>query len=105
MDAFRVHLEGPSHLRLEGELDLLAAGELEKVLLPMCAQPRANVVLDLAGVDFMDSTGVALLLRAHREATRAEGHLTILGVTRYVSRVLHATGVDELLDHTEVEPG
>jgi anti-anti-sigma factor len=92
-----MHLDGPTDLRLEGELDLLASEELAKVLLPMCERPGGAVRIDLTDVRFIDSTGIALLLRAHRRAEASGGHVSVDGARGPVERVLHATGADEIL--------
>lgn len=92
-----MHLDGPTSLRLEGDLDLLASEELAKVLLPMCDRPDTVIDLDLSGVRFIDSTGIALLLRAHRRADSSGGKVTVMGANGPVERVLHATGADEIL--------
>jgi anti-anti-sigma factor len=81
---------------LEGDLDLLAAEELAKVLLPMCER-GVEVELDLAGVGFIDSTGISLLLRSHRSSAQHGGRFVLTGVHGPVERVLHVTGADEIL--------
>ena len=91
-------------LRLEGDLDLLSAEELAKVLLPMCEAPGADVTVHLRDVGFIDSTGIALLLRAHRRAVAAEGTLRIVEPTGQVERVLAATGADEILQIVPPSP-
>jgi anti-sigma B factor antagonist len=97
MDGFRVQATGPSALRLVGDLDLLAAEELGKLLLPMCEVSGAVVELDLRDVSFVDSTGIALLLRAHRRADEHGARLQVAAPAPAVERVLHATGADEIL--------
>jgi anti-sigma B factor antagonist len=92
-----MHLDGPTDLRLEGDLDLLASEELAKVLLPMCERPDARVGIDLTRVRFIDSTGIALLLRAHRRAEASGARVSVTGANGPVERVLHATGADEIL--------
>jgi anti-anti-sigma factor len=52
--------EGATRLTLRGELDLGTAAQLERAL----ADADGDVVLDLRGLTFMDSTGVRVLLEA-----------------------------------------
>jgi anti-anti-sigma factor len=52
--------EGATRLTLRGELDLGSAAQLERAL----ADADGDVVLDLRGLTFMDSTGVRVLLEA-----------------------------------------
>jgi anti-sigma B factor antagonist len=80
-----------------GELDFANAAELEAVVEPLIAARPALLRFDLAGLRFIDSTGLGLLLRS---ATR----VTTVRVVRpsvSVRRVLEATGLRDVL---RVEP-
>jgi anti-sigma B factor antagonist len=56
---------GETVVRVRGELDLATAPQLERALrLLLEESPPAVLVFDLARLDFMDSTGIAALLRA-----------------------------------------
>lgn len=63
----------------------------------MCEAPGAQVVVELPDLDFIDSTGIALLLRAHRRAEEAGGRLDVVEPVGQVERVLRATGAVEIL--------
>jgi len=78
------------HLAAIGELDLTTAPELEAALL---ASAGVNeLVVDLAGVTFMDSTGLRLLL-SERERARSEGAMfQVTGASGSVARVLAISG-------------
>src|SRR5579884_3982374 len=82
---------------LTGELDLSNVTELESVLEPVIESGPALLRFDLAGLRFMDSTGVALLLRS---AARV-GRVTVARPSAIVRRVLEATGLADVLP---VEP-
>ena len=58
--------------------------------------PR-ELTLDLAGVTFMDSSGIAVLLRAYRQVGELGGSLTVVHVPDQAARVLRAAGVDKLM--------
>ncbi len=82
---------GNSRLTLRGELDLATVPRLEQAL----AEAGDDVVLDLRGLTFMDSTGVRVLLEA------AEGHgpgLRMIAPERGEVRVtIEETGIAPLL--------
>ncbi|MFI0242262.1 STAS domain-containing protein [Streptomyces sp. NPDC016845] len=82
-------------LHLRGELDIATAPRLEPVLIPLTAQ---TCELDLGHVTFIDSTGINLLTRHHRQAAAAGGRLRLIAATRAVRRVLEITGTTYLLD-------
>jgi anti-sigma B factor antagonist len=88
---------GACRMTLRGELDLATAAQLEHAL----AEAGGDVVLDLRGLTFMDSTGVRLLLEA-AEARGAE--LRIIAPQDGDVRVtIEETGIAPLLPL--VEPG
>ena len=58
--------------------------------------PR-ELTIDLEGVTFMDSSGIAVLLRAYRQVGELGGSLTVVHVPDQAARVLRAAGVDRLI--------
>lgn len=85
-------------LQLSGELDHHSARDamhdLEQAI--DAALPK-KLVLDFSGVSFMDSSGIALILRAQRRMTNLDGVLMICHVSQQVRRVLSAAGIDRLV--------
>lgn len=80
-----------------GELDLATAPQLEDVLLPTLREGAA-VVLDLRTLEFMDSTGVRVLVAAHLAAQEHGGDLAVAVVPAGpVARVLEISGLDAVL--------
>jgi len=88
-------------IRPTGELDLATApilqGELERVE----ATDVRSIVVDLAGLTFMDSTGVRLLLSANARSRVDGGRLVLLRGPAAVQRVLKLSGVEPLLPFTD----
>jgi anti-anti-sigma factor len=81
---------GGSRIALHGELDLGSAPRLEQAL----AEAGDDVLLDLRGLTFMDSTGVRVLL----EAAERGGGLRVLAPTGGEARVtIEETGIRPLL--------
>lgn len=85
---------------LNGELDLRGAGDLEVAL----AQPGegARVCLDLTALAFIDSTGLAAVIRAHQALASGGGALAVACRGEgSVRRTLETTGLTRLLTVTE----
>lgn len=82
-------------LSIYGELDVASAPILEKQLKRLQWAGAAAIVVDLSGLDFIDSTGLHVLLLASRRAP--DGQLTLLRGSRNVHRVFELTGTDDLL--------
>jgi anti-sigma B factor antagonist len=84
-------------LALYGELDLGSAPELDRQLQEIEHPDLHRLVIDLSGLRFMDSTGLASIMQAQRRA-QASGHeLVLRRPTSQVRRLFELTGVTERL--------
>ncbi len=81
-------------VRVIGELDSQNAGTLTTELYRLFASELDTVVLDLEGLEFIDSAGLRCLL-VHARAN--PGRLRIVSVNGQVDRVLRLTGIREAL--------
>src|SRR4051812_30864282 len=89
---------GAVHVSLGGELDISTASKLEDDLLRVEADGPALLVIDLSGLDFMDSTGLRLLISADARARQADRRLVLVQGNEMVQRVLRLTRLDERLE-------
>lgn len=81
-----------------GELDLESEPEAREKLSFVVDHPPSSLTLDLRGVTFIDSRGMALLLYLHR-AQRSHGlRLVVVVGTPQVKRALELTKLDEVLE-------
>ncbi|MDH2387931.1 STAS domain-containing protein [Streptomyces sp. HNM0663] len=78
---------------LSGELDIDTAGRIEPHLAPLASCRHRDVMLDLAGVTFCDSSGAALLLRLHRQCAAEGVRLCLCRVPRVPGFVLRTLEV------------
>jgi anti-sigma B factor antagonist len=85
---------GATRLSVRGELDLMAAPAFYEAL-QRAARPGSSVEIDLAGVDFIDGSGLSMLMDAERRARRARHRLRIVAVSRYVRRLIDITDTAE----------
>lgn len=90
----------PPVLSVSGEIDVATGTKLRAALADRVADPAIRrVVADLTAVTFMSSTGIAVLVDAHSEASRAGKSLVLLtGQNRAVLHPLQISGVDRLLN-------
>lgn len=96
---FSVFLDegGPAPvLRMRGELDVAGAPELRSVLYPVLEDGR-SVVVDCSELQFLDSTGLGVLIGGHKRAREHGQELRLRGATGSVAKVLAITGLDEIL--------
>ena len=89
---------GASVLTVIGELDLRTSPELEQRLSQAFAGGAELVILDLRGIEFMDSTGLRVLLTAHQRAHESGRRFALIRGADQVERVLTLTGVRDILN-------
>jgi anti-sigma B factor antagonist len=85
-----------------GELDLSGAAILEDELERLAAEPElATVVLDLRGLEFMDSSGLRLVVMADMRAREAGRRFALIRGGDTVHRVFDITRMSERLEFVE----
>jgi anti-anti-sigma factor len=87
---------GPSGLKvisIAGELDVSNVGDVEEHVGGIIGAESSTVVFDLSLLTFMDSSGIAMLLRCAEKT----GSLTIRKPSRAVELIINATGLAEVL--------
>jgi len=85
-------------LALFGELDVVSAPELAHALSEVLEQPNVWVMLDLNGLDFVDSAGVSVLIRAKQRADTNGQTLVLRRPTEQLERVFALVGLADWLD-------
>jgi anti-sigma B factor antagonist len=75
---------------LRGVLDVANAASVAVALAAVAARER-DIIIDLAGLEFIDSSGVAALARGRRQARNAGGELLLAAPQQQVLRVLTLT--------------
>jgi anti-anti-sigma factor len=91
--------DGRLVVTLRGELDLATSPDVEAIVLSRVRE-GGHVVLDLSELEFMDSSGVRVVVAAHGAAAEAGGRLTIVrGVPGGpVQRVIEISGLEDVLE-------
>jgi anti-anti-sigma factor len=93
-------LESERGFRLSGELDLFNAEAVKEVLAP---ELHGTLVLDMAGVTFIDDSGLGMLVGTLKRLTREGGSLVIRNPSAQIRRVLEITGIERVPGLT-IEP-
>lgn len=91
------------HIFVAGEIDVYTAGELKQQLLPLT---RAHdVVLDLNGTSYMDSTALGVIIAALKAAAQNDHLFQIVGLTPRVERLFRITGLTNILQREKAIGG
>jgi anti-sigma B factor antagonist len=100
-DAFHIdvpHTDGAlAVIALSGEFDITTAPAVRARALELIADGHPDLVADLSGVTFCDSSGLGALVGIWRCAKDADGSLTLAAIPDRLSRLLSVTGMDTFL--------
>jgi anti-sigma B factor antagonist len=88
-------------IRVGGELDLATVPALEEELQAAIAGESPRVVVDLSGLEFIDSTGIAVLVQAMAQNNGSSRLRFVPSRAQGVIRVLEMTGVAEHMELAE----
>jgi anti-anti-sigma factor len=83
-------------LEITGDLDYRTATELRAQLSALALQPGQRLVLDLAGMEFCDSSGITALIAARHHADAARADVALAAVPPPTLRVLRIVGLDQI---------
>lgn len=83
---------------LTGELDHHGAKQvMEELDRRMERELPRRLTIDMGGVTFMDSSGIAVLLRAHRRMAQLQGSMAVTNVPAQARRVFQAAGLHRII--------
>ncbi|MGH9246641.1 MAG: STAS domain-containing protein [Acidimicrobiales bacterium] len=86
-----------ARVTLSGEFDLDGAPQVQSTLSSLAGQGITSVVVDVAGLTFVDSTGLRAILAGREKLQAAGATLVLEGASGVVERVLDMTGLGGLL--------
>lgn len=91
------HESGAEVLSLYGELDHSNAHVLESTLFGAESRDTEAIILDLSGLEFCDSTGLGVIIRAATRSSQDSDRLAMLRARDQVQRLLKISGLEEHL--------
>lgn len=86
------HENGVTVVAVSGSVDALTAADMTGVIVSQIAEGRANLVVDLTGLEFMSSAGLRALLGAVKETRSNGGDLRIASSNPGIDKVLKMSG-------------
>jgi anti-sigma B factor antagonist len=95
---------GAAVLTVQGEIDTLTAPAFTAATTDLVSGQDQTLVIDLTGVRFLASSGLAVLITAAHRAEERGARLRLVVATRAVRRPLEITGTDQLFElHPDVD--
>ncbi len=104
-DKFHVEIEPDRQrviVRPVGDVDLASATDVELPLFELLDRGFTHVVVDLRRVTFLDSSGIRMLVNAHKHAEQLGARVSVRLGGEPSRRALEITG---MLDYLDIEPG
>ena len=95
--AVRVDLPSASGVAINGEVDVTAVPALERALAAAIETTTGGFVVDLSGLEFMDSSGLLAMLNARGLLAREARALAVVCPAGPIRHLLEVAGVSELL--------
>jgi anti-sigma B factor antagonist len=78
---------------VRGELDVAVAPQLREVLMSVAARMHEAVILDLGGVEFIDSSALGAILGAWKQIKAQDGSMVVVSSTDRITRIFEITGL------------
>lgn len=95
-------LNWENFLPLEGEIDLHRSPRVERSLASMIKKRPDRIVVDLSGVTFIDSSGMAVLIRAMQNMKVYGGNFSLRGLNDHVRPIFETARLDQIF---VIDPG
>ncbi|MEU5309588.1 STAS domain-containing protein [Streptomyces sp. NPDC021562] len=92
-------------LEVVGELDHATAARLGELVAALPLRPGQDLVVDLAGMEFCDSSGITALIAARNHAHAAGAGIALAAVPAHTLRVLRMVGLDQIFPILPESPG
>jgi anti-sigma B factor antagonist len=91
--------DGGAHvINVRGEIHMSTAPGLQRGLTEAIEGGHKAIVLDLSGVEFIDSTGLSVLLNGLRQVNAQQGRLALVCANPTVLRLFEITSLDKTFD-------
>ncbi len=88
--------DGWSVLQVGGEIDVATAPRLREQLIKLVNDQRFMIVVDLGAVDFIDSTGLGVLIGALKRVRTHDGNLALVCTEPRIVKVFEITGLNQV---------
>ncbi len=80
-------------LAVKGEIDVYSAPRLRERLVELVSEGHRQIVVDLEGVDFLDSTGLGVLVGGLKRVRSHDGDLSLVCTQSRILKVFEITGL------------
>lgn len=94
-----IKIEGQTtYMTLVGAIHVRDAGKLRTTLNTQFDNGQRFIVINVSGVDLIDSSGLGVLIQGQNRAATVDGKITLIGVTGIVKEVLELSRLDKVFE-------
>ena len=97
MKVLQEKIENGFKLILHGELTLKSVPEVESALKKIVQEKQKSLMIDMRKLNYVDSSGLRLLVNYHHEISSNQGRLTLFSPSQNVKKVLELTRLSQIL--------
>jgi anti-sigma B factor antagonist len=91
------------HYNLRGDVDIASAPDIRADLREIITNTDSHVLIDCAQLAFIDSTGIVVLLEAHRDLKAQGREILVANVPAHCTKVFDILGLNDLLRYDRAE--
>ena len=95
--------DGLSEVCVTGDVDMRSSPELREVLLDLVRREVARIVVNLEGVPYIDSSGLATLVECMQGTGRYKGRLQLVGVNADIRPIFELARLDKVFEIKRLE--
>ena len=90
-------------LDIEGEVDVYTSPQLKQDLVQLAERGVKRIIINLSKVDYLDSTGLGVLIGGLKRLREADGNLVLVGPGMRIQRIFEITGLNKIFDIYDTE--
>jgi len=87
-----------SLIQLEGEVDVYTAPQLKQQIISLLDGGARHVIVNLSGVDYLDSTALGVLIGGLKRLRERDGNLELICPNPRIKRIFEITGLDRIFN-------
>lgn len=87
-------------VELIGEIDIYTAKKFKEMFEELYEKRRENILIEAKDLDYIDSTGLGVMIGALKKLRKENKKITIINVKSNIKRVLEITGIDKIFIET-----
>ncbi|MDQ0228070.1 anti-sigma factor antagonist [Metabacillus niabensis] len=94
-----------TNISITGEIDVYTAPKLRESIFPLAQMPNPSIVVSLANVSYMDSTGLGVFIGLLKMVRKNEGQLRLIELSERLVRLFRITGLNDIIDISSKSKG